>query len=158
MCANGSETCASLKTSANLQARKNFSLRLGSVQFAACPGGPSSLQVARGAKDTCCMYKNTAKLPNELNRLSDELASPATSASTCSTSSTCSANAESRGFALDLDSQNAGISCVAIAITSRSAVAVAGPTSRLPEFRLITIAQQIRQELDKVRPVGQGWL
>src|SRR5437867_535941 len=97
MCANGSETCASLKTSANLQARKDFSLRLGSVQFAACPGGPSSLQVARGAKDTCRMYKNTAKLPNELNRLSDELASPATSASTCSTSSTCSANAESRG-------------------------------------------------------------
>jgi hypothetical protein len=82
MCANGSETCASLKTSANLQARKNFSLRLGSVQFAARPGGPSSLQVARGAKDTCRMYKNTAKLPNELNRLSDELAAPATSAST----------------------------------------------------------------------------
>jgi IclR family acetate operon transcriptional repressor len=68
------------------------------------------------------------------------------------------ANAESRGFALDLDSQNAGISCVAIAITSRSAIAVAGPTTRLPELRLITIAQQIRQELDKVRPVGQGWL
>src|SRR5437870_6725097 len=72
MCANGSETCASLKTSANLQARKDFSLRLGSVQFAACTGGPYSLQVARGAKDTCRMYKNTAKLPNELNRLSDE--------------------------------------------------------------------------------------
>jgi DNA-binding IclR family transcriptional regulator len=67
-------------------------------------------------------------------------------------------DAQRRGFALDLDSQNAGVSCVAIAITLRAAVAIAGPTSRLPESRLITIAQQIRQELNKVRPVGQGWL
>lgn len=68
------------------------------------------------------------------------------------------ADAERHGFALDLDRQQAGISCVAIAITPRAAVAVAGPTIRLPEPRLITIAQQIREELDKVRPVGQGWL
>jgi IclR family acetate operon transcriptional repressor len=68
------------------------------------------------------------------------------------------AEAKLKGFVLDLDNQNAGISCVAIAITSRAAIAVAGPTSRLPELRLITIAQQIRQELHKVRPVDQGWL
>jgi IclR family acetate operon transcriptional repressor len=68
------------------------------------------------------------------------------------------ADAERHGFALDLDSQHAGISCVAIAVTPRAAIAVAGPTSRLPQSRLITIGQQIREELDKVRPVGQGWL
>lgn len=68
------------------------------------------------------------------------------------------ADTERKGFALDLDSQNAGISCVAVAITPRAAIAIAGPTSRLPKSRLTTIAQQIRQELNKVRPVGQGWL
>jgi len=66
--------------------------------------------------------------------------------------------AERKGFALDLDSQNAGISCVAVAITPRAAIAVAGPTNRLPKSRLVAIADQIRQELDKVRPAGQGWL
>src|SRR3954447_8920312 len=50
------------------------------------------------------------------------------------------ANAERRRFALDLDSQKAGISCVAIAVTSRAAVAIAGPTNRLPKSRLVTIA------------------
>jgi IclR family acetate operon transcriptional repressor len=68
------------------------------------------------------------------------------------------ADAQSRGFALDLDSQQAGISCVAVAITPRAALAVAGPTSRLPLKRLTTIAHQIRRELDRVRPVNQGWL
>jgi IclR family transcriptional regulator, acetate operon repressor len=68
------------------------------------------------------------------------------------------AEAERKGFALDLDRQNAGISCVAVAITPRSAVAVAGPTNRLPKSRLVTIAHQMRQELEKVRPAGQGWL
>jgi IclR family transcriptional regulator, acetate operon repressor len=67
-------------------------------------------------------------------------------------------DAQRSGFALDLDSQHAGISCVAMAITARAAVAVAGPTHRLPKSRLITIAQQMRQELDKVRPASQGWL
>ncbi|MNV65683.1 Transcriptional regulator KdgR [compost metagenome] len=67
-------------------------------------------------------------------------------------------DAQLKGFALDLDSEKAGISCVAIAVTPRAAIAIAGPTSRLPELRLIEIAQQIRQELDKVRPMGQDWL
>ncbi|MDS2171844.1 IclR family transcriptional regulator [Nesterenkonia sp. CL21] len=62
------------------------------------------------------------------------------------------------GFALDLDSQNAGISCVAVAVTLRSAIAVAGPTSRLPKARLIKIGEKIRQELDAVRPANQEWL
>ncbi|MDR6475785.1 IclR family acetate operon transcriptional repressor [Burkholderia sp. OAS925] len=66
-------------------------------------------------------------------------------------------DAQRRGFALDLDSENAGISCVALAVTPRAAIAIAGPTNRLPELRLIEIAQQIREELDKVRPMGQGW-
>lgn len=68
------------------------------------------------------------------------------------------ADAKRLGFALDLDSHRVGISCVAVAITPRAAVAVAGPTSRLPKSRLITIAQQLRQELNNVRPAGQGWL
>ena len=68
------------------------------------------------------------------------------------------ADAQHKGFALDLDSQHAGISCVAIAITPRAAVAVAGPTNRLPKKRLITIAQHMRQELNKVKPVNQDWL
>ncbi|MET3934594.1 IclR family transcriptional regulator [Arthrobacter sp. OAP107] len=68
------------------------------------------------------------------------------------------ANAERHGFALDLDSQQAGISCVAVAITPRAAIAVAGPTNRLPKSRLVTIGQQIREELDKIRPANQGWL
>lgn len=67
-------------------------------------------------------------------------------------------DAQRRGFALDLDSQNAGISCVAVAVTPRAAIAIAGPTNRLPEARLIAIAQQIRRELDKARAVGQVWL
>jgi DNA-binding IclR family transcriptional regulator len=67
-------------------------------------------------------------------------------------------DAQRRGFALDLDSENAGISCVAIAVTPRAAIAIAGPTNRLPESRLIAIAQQIRQELDKARTAGQAWL
>ncbi|REF73264.1 IclR family transcriptional regulator [Paracoccus versutus] len=68
------------------------------------------------------------------------------------------ADAERKGYALDLDSQRAGISCVAVAITPRAAIAVAGPTNRLPKSRLVTIAEQIRIELDKVRPAGHGWL
>jgi len=68
------------------------------------------------------------------------------------------ADAQRQGFALDLDNQNASISCVAVAITPRAAVAIAGPTSRLPKSRLVTLAQQIRQELDKVKPMNQGWL
>nr|WP_277611004.1 MMPL family transporter [Streptomyces scabichelini] len=48
------------------------------------------------------------------------------------------ADAKHRGFALDLDSQQAGISCVAVAVTPRAAIAVAGPTNRLPEPPLIT--------------------
>ncbi len=68
------------------------------------------------------------------------------------------ADAERRGYALDLDSQRAGISCVAVAVTPRAAVAIAGPTSRLPESRLVAIAQRMRQELDKARPVNQSWL
>ncbi|WP_208406368.1 hypothetical protein [Xanthomonas arboricola] len=56
-----------------------------------------------------------------------------------------------------MDSENAGISCVAVAVTPRAAIAIAGPTNRLPELHLIEIAQQIREELDKVRPMGQGW-
>ena len=67
-------------------------------------------------------------------------------------------DAQRKGFALDLDSEKAGISCVAVAVTSRAAIAIAGPTSRLPKARLIEIAQHIRAELDKVRPAGQGWL
>jgi IclR family acetate operon transcriptional repressor len=50
------------------------------------------------------------------------------------------------------------VQCVAVAVTPRAAIAVAGPTSRLPKSRLRTIGQQIREELDKVRPVNQGWL
>lgn len=68
------------------------------------------------------------------------------------------ADTQRSGLALDLDSQRAGISCVAVAVTPRAAIAVAGPTTRLPESRLLTIGQQIRDELDKVRPVNQGWL
>jgi IclR family transcriptional regulator, acetate operon repressor len=68
------------------------------------------------------------------------------------------ADAQRHGFALDLDSQRAGISCVAVAVTPRAAIAVAGPTSRLPKSRLRTIGRQLREELDKVRPVNQGWL
>ncbi len=68
------------------------------------------------------------------------------------------ADAQRHGLALDLDSQQAGISCVAVAVTPRAAIAVAGPTNRLPKTRLLTIGQQIREELDKVRPVNQGWL
>ncbi|WP_329343975.1 IclR family transcriptional regulator [Streptomyces sp. NBC_01352] len=68
------------------------------------------------------------------------------------------ADAKHHGFALDLDSQQAGISCVAVAVTPRAAIAVAGPTSRLPESRLITIGQKIREALDKVRPANQEWL
>lgn len=68
------------------------------------------------------------------------------------------ADAERRGFALDLDSQGAGISCVAVAVTPRAAVAVAGPTSRLPKARLVTIGEKIRRELDAVRPANQQWL
>jgi IclR family acetate operon transcriptional repressor len=67
-------------------------------------------------------------------------------------------DAQRKGFALDLDSEKAGISCVAVAVTPRAAVAIAGPTSRLPKSRLIEIAQHIRRELDKARPMGQGWL
>jgi IclR family acetate operon transcriptional repressor len=68
------------------------------------------------------------------------------------------AEAQRKGFALDLDRQRAGISCVAIAVTPGAAVAIAGPTTRLPKSRLISIAEQMRQELNKVRPPGQGWL
>ncbi|WP_422678098.1 IclR family transcriptional regulator domain-containing protein [Blastococcus brunescens] len=66
--------------------------------------------------------------------------------------------AERHGFALDLDSQKAGISCVAVAVTPRAAIAVAGPTMRLPKARLVTIGLKIRQELDAVRPANQEWL
>lgn len=68
------------------------------------------------------------------------------------------AQVKSKGFALDLDSQGLGISCVAVAVAPTAAIAIAGPTHRLPEPRLIMLAQQIRQELDKIKPVGQGWL
>ncbi|TBB14987.1 IclR family transcriptional regulator (plasmid) [Rhizobium ruizarguesonis] len=68
------------------------------------------------------------------------------------------AEAQRKGFALDLDSQRAGISCVAIAVTPGAAIAIAGPTSRLPKARLISIAEQMREELEKVRPAGQDWL
>jgi IclR family acetate operon transcriptional repressor len=68
------------------------------------------------------------------------------------------AEAERLGYALDLDSQNAGISCVAVAVTPRAAIAVAGPTTRLPKARLVTIGKRIRQELDTVRPSNQEWL
>ncbi|MFI6309729.1 IclR family transcriptional regulator [Nocardia fusca] len=68
------------------------------------------------------------------------------------------ADAQRHGLALDLDSQQAGISCVAVAVTRHAAIAVAGPTSRLPKSRLLTIGRQIRAELDKVRPANQGWL
>ncbi|WP_082594325.1 IclR family transcriptional regulator [Phycicoccus sp. Soil802] len=68
------------------------------------------------------------------------------------------AEAERNGFALDLDSQQAGISCVAVAITPRAAIAVAGPTMRLPRKRLVAIGKRIRQELDDVRPANQEWL
>ncbi|WP_406164282.1 hypothetical protein [Streptomyces canus] len=57
-----------------------------------------------------------------------------------------------------MDSQQAGISCVAVAVTPRAAIAVAGPTTRLPESRLITIGQKIREALDKARPANQEWL
>ncbi|WP_353162142.1 IclR family transcriptional regulator [Acinetobacter guillouiae] len=67
-------------------------------------------------------------------------------------------DAKCRGFALDLDHENEGISCVAVAVTSQAAIAIAGPTSRLPKSQLILIAQQIRQELDKVKSIEQGWL
>ncbi len=67
-------------------------------------------------------------------------------------------DAERLGFALDLDSQHAGISCVAVAVNPRAAIAVAGPTSRLPKTRLIAIGEKIRQELDAVRPANQEWL
>ena len=68
------------------------------------------------------------------------------------------AEAERLGYALDLDSQHAGISCVAVAVTPRAAIAVAGPTTRLPKARLVTIGKRIRQELDTVRPANQDWL
>ncbi len=68
------------------------------------------------------------------------------------------ADVQRHGLALDLDSQHAGISCVAVAVTPRAAIAVAGPTSRLPQSRLLTIGEQIREELNKVRPANQGWL
>ncbi|WP_122668629.1 IclR family transcriptional regulator [Pseudomonas viridiflava] len=66
--------------------------------------------------------------------------------------------AQRKGFALDLDSDKTGISCVAVAVTPSAALAIAGPTSRLPKARLIEIANHIRAELEKVRPAGQGWL
>jgi IclR family acetate operon transcriptional repressor len=68
------------------------------------------------------------------------------------------ADAERLGFALDLDSQNTGISCAAVAVTPRAAIAVAGPTSRLPKKRLVTIGKLIRRELDTVRPANQEWI
>lgn len=68
------------------------------------------------------------------------------------------ADAGRLGFALDLDSQQAGISCVAVAVTPRAAIAVAGPSNRLPKARLIKIGEKIRQELDAVRPANQEWL
>ncbi|MEW2298231.1 hypothetical protein ABZ719_37045 [Streptomyces sp. NPDC006743] len=68
------------------------------------------------------------------------------------------ADAERLGYALDLDSQRAGISCVAVAITPRAAIATVGPTNRLSKQRLVSIAQRMRQELERARPVGQGWL
>ena len=43
-------------------------------------------------------------------------------------------------------------------ITPRAAVAIAGSAIRPPKSRLVAIAQRMRQELDKVRPVNQGWL
>jgi IclR family acetate operon transcriptional repressor len=57
-----------------------------------------------------------------------------------------------------MDSQRAGISCVAVAVTPRAAIAVAGPSSRLPKARLVKIGEKIRQELDAVRPANQEWL
>jgi IclR family acetate operon transcriptional repressor len=68
------------------------------------------------------------------------------------------AEAERLGYALDLDSHDAGISCVAVAVTPRAAIAVAGPTTRLPKKRLVAIGERIRQELDAVRPANQEWL
>ena len=68
------------------------------------------------------------------------------------------ADAERSGFALDLDRQRAGISCVAVAVTPRAAIAVAGPTTRLPKARLVKIGERIRKELDAVRPANQEWL
>jgi IclR family acetate operon transcriptional repressor len=65
------------------------------------------------------------------------------------------AEAERLGCALDLDSQRAGISCVAVAVTPRAAIAVAGPATRPPKARLVTIGKRIRQELDTVRPPDQ---
>jgi IclR family acetate operon transcriptional repressor len=68
------------------------------------------------------------------------------------------ASAKRLGYALDLDRQDAGISCVAIAVTPRAAIAVAGPTSRLPEPRLVAIGREMRSQVDRVRPAGQDWL
>ncbi|WP_411699622.1 IclR family transcriptional regulator [Conyzicola sp.] len=68
------------------------------------------------------------------------------------------ADAARQGFALDMDSQREGISCVAVAVTPRAAIAVAGPTGRLPKERLITIGKRIRLELNAVRPANQEWL
>ncbi|WP_192860140.1 IclR family transcriptional regulator [Mycobacterium sp. MS1601] len=57
------------------------------------------------------------------------------------------ADAARDGFALDLDTFHPGVSCVALAVAPNAAIGVAGPTSRLPKTRLVTIAGQIRNEL-----------
>ncbi|WP_211260535.1 IclR family transcriptional regulator [Amycolatopsis jejuensis] len=54
------------------------------------------------------------------------------------------------GYALDLDEFLPGVSCVAVAIGSRAAVGITGPSSRLSEARLRAIAQRIRQVLPAV--------
>lgn len=68
------------------------------------------------------------------------------------------ADAAHLGYALDLDSQDAGISCVSVAVTPRAAIAVAGPTNRLPKKRLVAIGKRIREDLERIRPANQDWL
>lgn len=57
------------------------------------------------------------------------------------------AEAQTQGYALDLDGFHPGVSCVAVAVGSSGLVAIAGPTSRLPRERLVDFAEHIRQLL-----------
>jgi len=53
-------------------------------------------------------------------------------------------DARRAGYALDLDQFHPGVSCVAASIGSNAAIGVAGPSVRLPETRLVKIADTVR--------------
>lgn len=68
------------------------------------------------------------------------------------------AAARARGFATEQEENEAGISCVAVALvrpTGRSvAVSITGPTSRMSQERLEELGQMLRTELASAAPHG----